>query len=181
MDKITCFRDIPQFTAEGSYAVDYPLDRLVRWIREEETRENLNLCPDFQRGHVWTEEQQVAYVTFLLRGGKTGRTLYFNFPSWRRQVPDGAYNEYVCVDGLQRITAITRFVDNEFSVFGSFYREFEDRLSLMNTMRVNINDLKTREEVLRWYIEMNAGGTPHTEKEINRIRDMLQTEKQKNQ
>lgn len=27
-------------------------------------------------------------------------------------------------------------------------------------MYLNINDLKTRKEVLQWYIDMNFGGTP---------------------
>ena len=30
-------------------------------------KSGLILCPDFQRGHVWTEKQQEDYITFLLR------------------------------------------------------------------------------------------------------------------
>ena len=41
-------------------------------------------------------------------------------------------------------------------------------------MRVHINDLKTKEEVLRWYLEMNAGGTPHSNEELGRVAAMLQ-------
>ena len=97
------------------------------------------------------------------------RDLYFNKPSWNNPVPDGAYDDFVCVDGLQRITAILGFLDNEFPVFGSYYREFEDRMSIMNTVRVHVNDLKTKKDVLTWYIEMNAGGTPHSKEEIDRV------------
>lgn len=43
----------------------------------------------------------------------------------------------------------------------------------INTMHVHINDLKTRQEVLGWYIEMNAGGTPHSKKEIARVQSLL--------
>lgn len=178
MEKITRFADIPQFTREGSYTVDYPINYLYKWIKEEQEEMGLCLNPDFQRGHVWTEKQQIAYMEFFLRGGKSGRDVYFNCPSWHNKVLDGAYNEYVCVDGLQRITAIMRFVGNEIRVFGSLYKEFED--SVMNvfgrTIRVNVNDLKTKREVLQWYIDLNAGGTPHSEKEIKRIHDMLKVE-----
>ena len=111
--KITRFSNIPKFTRDGSYAVDYPFHSLVKWIEREQAEEGLQLNPDFQRGHVWTETQQIAYVEFMLRGGKTGRTLYFNCPSWNHPVPEGDYNEFVCVDGLQRITAITRFVHSQ--------------------------------------------------------------------
>ena len=176
-DDIQSFRDIPAFTSDGNYAVDYPMQDLVRWIQREQKESGLNLCPDFQRGHVWTEKQQQAYIEFLLRKGRTGRDLYFNCPSWHNSVPDGAYDDYVCVDGLQRIMAIRKFVDNELKVFGSYFREYTDKLRItQNTLRVNINDLKSKKEVLRWYIEMNAGGTPHSKAEIKRIQDMMEAE-----
>jgi hypothetical protein len=34
---------------------------------------------------------------------------------------------------------------------------------------VHVNDLKSKKEVLTWYIEMNAGGTPHSKEEIDRV------------
>ena len=113
MIKYTSFKAIPQFTRAGSYAVDIPLDRVPKWVANEQEDPGLVLTPEFQRGHVWTKKQQVAYLEFLLRGGRTGRDLYFNYPSQHVQVPDGAYNDYVCVDGLQRLTAIQRFFGNE--------------------------------------------------------------------
>lgn len=130
--------------------------------------------PDFQRGHVWTKAQQKAYIEFLLKGGTSGRDVYFNNPSQHISVKPGEYNDYVCVDGLQRITAIQKFVANEIKVFGSYFREFTDPRQInMNTIRVHINDLKTKDEVLIWYLEMNSGGTPHSKKELNRVKAML--------
>lgn len=172
----TKFRDIPRLI-ESHYAVDYPLPYFVRWIAEEEKEEGLQLNPDFQRGHVWTEPQQIAYVEFLLRGGKSGRDFYFNYPEIRHQKQKSEYNDYVCVDGLQRTTAIQRFIGNEIPAFGTFYKDFEDKLSISDTVRVHINNLPTKREVLQWYIEMNAGGTPHSDAEIERIRRMMQNEK----
>ena len=51
---------------------------------------------------MWTEEQQIAWIEFFLKGGRTSRVIYLNKPSWHRSVPEGAYDDYVCVDGLQR-------------------------------------------------------------------------------
>jgi hypothetical protein len=68
--------------------------------------------PDFQRGHVWTEEQQIAYVEYLLKGGMSGRTFYFNKPSWKNKDTINGYDDFVCVDGLQRTTAIEKFLNN---------------------------------------------------------------------
>lgn len=174
MKKITRFKDIPKFTSPGRYAVDYPLKSLVQWVKDAEREEGLQLNPVFQRGHVWTEDQQRRYIEFLLRGGRTGRDLYFNHPSWHHPART-EYNDFVCVDGLQRITAIQRFIGNEIDVFGSRYGEYTDSLRFFeDTMRVHINDLQTEEEVLAWYLEMNSGGTPHTEQELDRVRKLLE-------
>lgn len=176
--KITRFKDIPQFTSSGSYQVNYPLTSLVKYIEEEVSEMGLQLNPEFQRGHVWTEEQQIAWLEYHLRGGKSGNTIYLNNPFWNsvRKAKQGEYSDYVCVDGLQRITAAQRFVHNKIKVFGSYFDEYEDKLRLVNdnTLILNVNDLKSEKEVLQWYIDMNAGGTPHTREEIERVKQMIE-------
>ena len=171
--KITRFKDIPQFTADGSWQADFDFNYLVKFINSNIEEEGLELNPDFQRGHVWTEEQQIKWIEFFLRGGKTGNIIYLNKPDWMGTVPEGAYNDFVCVDGLQRITAIQRFMKNEIPVFGSYYNEFEDSVRLAQTIKVNINNLKSKKEVLQWYIDMNSGGTPHSDEEIARVRSLI--------
>lgn len=66
--KLTKFKDIPQFTSDGCYRCNYPLTSLVKYIEEEVETMGLQLNPDFQRGHVWTEEQQIAWLEYHLRG-----------------------------------------------------------------------------------------------------------------
>ena len=177
MEKITKFRDILQFTSDGCYQVNYPIMSLVRYIEEEVDTMGLQLNPDFQRGHVWTEEQQIAWLEYHFRGGKSGNTIYLNNPFWHsaREAKDAEYKDYVCVDGLQRITAAQRFIHNEIKVFGSYYNEFEDGMRVLPQMMIlNVNDLKTEKEVLQWYVDMNAGGTPHTNEEIERVKRMIE-------
>ena len=175
MKKIVRFADISKFTRDGNYQVDMDIRRVPEWIENEQKEMGLQLNPNFQRGHVWTEEQQIAWLEFFLRGGKSGNVVYFNCPSWHHKVKDGEYDEYVCVDGLQRITSIQRFINNEIKVFGSYFREFEDpRGANEFTLKVNVNDLKTEKEVLQWYVDMNVGGTPHTDEEIEKVKKMIQ-------
>jgi len=133
---------------------------------------NLQLCPDFQRGHVWTEAQQIAYVEYILRGGQSGRDIYFNCPGWH----SGEFGEYVCVDGLQRITALLRFVNDEIPAFGVLCSDYEDKLRMTNNIVWHVNDLQTKKEVLTWYLEMNEGGTPHTQEELDKVRRMISDE-----
>ena len=167
------FKDIPKFTRVGSWQANMEWKYFIEWIDKNIKENNLQLNPDFQRGHVWTEEQQAAYIEFRLRGGTTGKLIYLNCQGWMGDFR----GDFVCVDGLQRITAIQRFMNNEIKAFGAYYKDFEDKLPRDLDMVVNVNNLKTRKEVLQWYIEMNNGGTPHTKEEINRVKALLETEK----
>ena len=44
------------------------------------------------------------------------------------------------------------------------------------TLSINIATLKTRKEVLQWYLDFNTGGVIHTDKEINKVKDLLRKE-----
>lgn len=63
------FKDIPQLTRDGSYQANIPMRYILNKIKEweEDDYYQLQLNPKFQRGHVWTEEQQIAYIEFLQR------------------------------------------------------------------------------------------------------------------
>lgn len=164
------FADIPKFTRSSPHSPNVPLGYLKSWINEQIDELSLQLNPDFQRGHVWTTEQQISYVEYLLRGGRSGRDMYFNMPGWMGNWE----GEFVCVDGLQRITACLAFVNNKLPAFGTYLDDFEDRLRMADvTLIININNLKTRKEVLTWYLEMNTGGTPHTDLELDKVRKLI--------
>lgn len=165
------FKDINKFKQDGRWECDYSIDNFVKEIERLESEDGLELYPDFQRGHVWTEEQQINFVEFIIKGGKTGRVVYLNHPGWMNDWKTGEAG-FVCVDGLQRITAFKRFINNEIPIFGHYFREFEDKPRSI-TIKININNFETRKEVLEWYLEMNEGGTPHTKDELNRVRELL--------
>ena len=88
------------------------------------------------------------------------------------------YHDFVCIDGLQRYTAIKRFINNEIKVFGCYLNEIEDKDKMLRRveMRLNINSLKSKKDVLKWYIQINDGGTPHTKEEIERVKKLYNEE-----
>ena len=166
--KYTKFRDIPQLII-APYRVDCSFDGLRRYTDEYE----LDLNPDFQRYYVWTEKQKTEYIEWVLRGGKSGRDLYFNHPGWMNNFK----GDFVVVDGKQRLSAVFDFLDNKIKAYGSFLSEYEDRLNFMTaSLSVNIANLKTRKEVLQWYIQLNTGGTAHTDDELEKVRELLKKE-----
>lgn len=174
------YSDIPQFTRSGAYNVNVPFDYVKSEINHFIEDYGLQLNPDFQRGHVWTKEQQIAFVEFLLRGGKSSKVIYFNCPSWLGNPYVTSYNDFVVVDGLQRLTAVLAFMNDEIPAFGIYHKDYEGRVPLGVDLIFNVNDLKTKAEVLQWYIEINSGGTPHTDQEIERVKQLLKEEQNKN-
>jgi hypothetical protein len=175
------FEDIPTFITDGSYEVNISLNNLEKTIREwvDDKYFALQVCPDFQRGHIWSMGQQVNFVEFFLQGGKTGRVIYFNKPSWQNEATTD-YDEFVIIDGLQRITALRMFMTGKLKVFGLYLNEFEGRLSQIRSrdnLKFNINSLQTKREVLEWYLQLNTGGVVHSASEIERVKELLRLEK----
>lgn len=174
---MTMLRDIPQFISGGSYAVHISWSFLRDHIqRQVEEKPFLDLDPDFQRAHVWNEAQQIAYVEYCLRGGQSGRDLWFNCAGWM-----GDWRgPYVIVDGKQRMEAVRRFLDGEIPAFGTRLPEYGDKLRPMDPTFVwHVNNLPHRADVLEWYLQLNSGGTIHTADELARVRELLSVEKGK--
>jgi hypothetical protein len=174
------FSDIPQYIETGNWECNYSLVRLVEtiedWCNGIDTNVKLEMNPDFQRGYVWNEKQQILFIESVLRGGaRNARVIYLNDPCWKTN--KSPYKDFVCVDGLQRYTAIKRFVNNEIKVFNCYYNQFEDNMRMKHDMKINVNDLPTRKDVLQWYIDMNEGGTVHTKGELEKVKTLIELEK----
>jgi len=162
------FADIPLITA-AKYHVDVFWDYIEDWI----DREEVDMNPDFQRDYVWTQKQKEQYVEWILRNGNSGRDIYFNHPGWFREW-DG---RMVIVDGKQRIEAVIGFLNNEVKAYGYYKKEYSDKYRIMQcSFSVHVADLTTKKEVLQWYLDMNTGGTIHTDREIRKVKELLKRE-----
>lgn len=172
--------DIIKPLRTARWSADYRWDRLETALANMgKDYGGLELVPDFQRGHVWTPAQQEHYIANCLRGvvPASGLLIQFNSPSWgdidvaATDLPPGLQ----CVDGLQRYTAITEFVKGNVMPFGLSADQ------LMGTpysvrklyVKIAVHDFITREQLLTQYLDLNAGGTPHSPEEIERVRGLL--------
>jgi hypothetical protein len=168
--------DIPKFVSEF-YTMTLEWHALERWITNEIEESNLEINPPFQRGYVWNEEQKIRYVEYILKNGTSSRDIYFNNPIYFHNEKAQAYKDYVCVDGLQRITAVRDFMTNKFPVFGQYYRkDFKHKRFPTGFFNCHIAQIIKESDVMQWYIDLNTGGTVHTEKDlkfaINRIKEL---------
>lgn len=174
MSQVRRFRDIPQFPY-CCYRIDVSWSYLEHHIAgqtdQSEKAAALDLNPDFQRAHVWTPDQQTAYVEYILRGGTSGHELYFNCTGWQSNF----CGPYVIVDGKQRLEAVRRFMRGEIPAFGTMISDYSDKPDLLTArFSWNVAALETRAAVLKWYLDFNAAGTQHTPEELARVRSMLE-------
>lgn len=70
------YKDIKKLTSRSNYNVQWGMDQILFNIAalnenildkkgQITNKKGLVLNPDFQRGHVWTEEQQIKFVEYL--------------------------------------------------------------------------------------------------------------------
>jgi hypothetical protein len=173
------FSDIPQFTRGANYRVNvswkYLEDSLERWREHGEVgMGKLELDPDFQREHVWTPMQQERYLEYVFRGGESSREIHWNCAGWQASYKGPLY----LVDGKQRLQAARLFIADKIKVFGKKISEFDEEFPLIRFDFIfHVNDLKTKSEVIQWYLDLNFGGTPHTDSERKRVEMLLGLEK----
>lgn len=164
------FDDIPKFP-HAAYKVHVPWNYIEKHLENlAEGKGGLELDPDFQRAHVWTEEQQCAYIEYQLMGGEVSKTIIFNCPGWMSSSEESTVQ---LVDGKQRLEAVRKFMRGDLKAFGQTVDEFGRFPSMHYLLEFAVCALETREEVLQLYLNINAGGTPHTQAELDRVRKLL--------
>jgi hypothetical protein len=164
--------------AFARYEVDIPMNHiestLAGYARDWES---LDLTPDYQRGHVWTQSQQTYFIENLLRGVVTsaGLLIQWNCPNWEDDKYSGELPRGMqCIDGLQRLSAMREYLAGRILPFGLHIKDLEgSRYSMKRnrwSMRFAVYNFATRAELLQHYLDINGAGTPHSRQELDRVR-----------
>jgi hypothetical protein len=134
----------------------------------------MDLDPEYQRGHVWTERQESKFVGALLEHNQAIPPFWMNWTGPNRQSSE-------VVDGKQRIKACLRWLNDEIpancpcgiDVWYSELCEVDNRaLDLYVTMSWNFVNLSPV-DVMKFYLRLNGGGTIHTEDELERVKRLI--------
>lgn len=166
--------------------ISYHLNYLKKFLDEEEKTaiENggkFELNPDFQRGHIWSVGQQIHFIENLLKGIAELKII-FNCPTWNAisnvDTTDINQFDFVCLDGLQRITAVLDFIDMKFKIFNNTYSHEDLKGTYFDLKKYKFNiemyNFDNKRDMIKFYIDYNTGGTPHSESEILRVKKMLE-------
>ena len=156
------FGDIPRMS-QANYRVDVPWDNLKRHLELFGEGSTLDFDPPYQRGYVWSEAQKTAYLEFRLKGGMSGGDIFWNAPGWY----SGKDEVIELVDGKQRLQTVLGFLNGEIRAFGLLYHEFEGEPDhVRHRFKFHVNDMADPVAVVQWYLDMNTGGSIHTEKDL---------------
>lgn len=166
--------------AEPRYTLDVHLCDLEFVLKGFEAGWGLNLDPNNQRSRIWSQAQQVAFTEGFLRGrlSSTERLIQFNCPHWDSELPGDLAHEMQIVDGVQRLTAIRRFLTGEIRAFGMSVNDFNGtrydiRRQGSSPLHIAVHAFVWRRDLLQFYLDINSGGTPHRDVEIARVRNHL--------
>lgn len=128
--------------------------------------------PDFQRGYVWTAEDDQAYLDAVMAGRDLGR-----FITVSRPYP---HNDWL-LDGKQRLNCLMRFFRSEIAWRGVFWDQLSARdRGAIEDRAVHLAQLDevrfTRADLLRIFLEVNTGGVPQSESHLAHVRTLLAEE-----
>jgi hypothetical protein len=85
--------------------VTHPYDLIIRQVKEQVDDEKLILADDFQRRRIWNDAESSRLIESLLISVPIPMCYFAEVG-----------NAYSVIDGQQRLTAIYRFISNEFSL-----------------------------------------------------------------
>lgn len=163
----------------------------------------LVLDPPYQRGEVWTPDQEMALIRSLLTGIPTGAVILSDRVNdgWRKTYGTDPYETgepaYAVIDGKQRLTTVFRWFDSEFAVPASWFdpnhveevEETEDgpyvRHSGLTSIGRRVFEGKAHLQVAETraasiadeaaiYLLVNGGGTPQTGADMANARHIAQ-------
>lgn len=114
--------------------------------------------------------------------GTAPMTIRFNCPVWQgadaESVVDLHPSTIQCIDGLQRLTAMRDFVAGKFTIYGDLTVEklkgTSFALNRMGAMWIQeMYTIKSRAELLQFYLDLNSGGVVHSAEELTRVQGLL--------
>lgn len=124
------------------YPIDYPFETLVDRISGENPKTILD--PDFQRKYKWDKDGWVRASKFI-------ESCLMRIPLPSCYFAEDDSNRQLVIDGVQRLTTIKRFFNDEFALEGmTIFKELEGKkFSELGDLKVELENTTIRCIVLR--------------------------------
>ena len=169
---MSVLKDIRAHVPDCTYHVNIGLGS----IKDALDQYKVNMNPEYQRDYVWTTEQKSKFVGAALENHNAVPPFWLN---WVSKDYDRSHSEIV--DGKQRISAILDWIDGHIKavcpcgieVWHKDLNEVDLRcIKMAASFDWNFVHLPQK-EVMEFYIRLNAGGTIHSEDDLNKVKEMI--------
>jgi len=133
-------------------------------------RNNLNMEPDYQRGHIWTLEDKVALIDSIFHNIEIGKFVFI-FTGYEGN------SHYEVLDGKQRMTALIEFFEGRFKYRGKTFYEMNWR-DQSHFERYKISYARTEKTMTdkqkyEYFLKMNTYGKAQDPAHIEYVKNLL--------
>ena len=134
---------------------------LIGFWKLQMDEDEINYDAWYQRGYVWTEKEQKAFIENLIMGLPVGEVSVVLDTTYTGDV------KYIeVVDGKQRLLTLKKYFNDEFQVYNMKYSDLNivDKRFLSN-MVLPYTDLsaQTEQEKVEYFYRINFSGVPQSE------------------
>jgi len=145
-----------------------PLSSLIHMVQANHAGVDMDV--DYQRDHVWSKADKIALIDSIFNNIEIGK---FVFVERNLRVKGKLYE---ILDGKQRLTAITEFVEDRLKYRGFYFSElsYHDQYKFTDT-NVSYGYLEnpSKEAIFETFIKLNTCGKPMASKHINHVKQLL--------
>ncbi len=145
-----------------------PISSLLSMVQANHAGVDMDV--DYQREHVWTTKDKIELIDSIFDNIDIGK---FVFVQRNMRV---AGKLYEILDGKQRLTAITEFVEDRLKYRGFYFSELShhDQYKFTDT-NVSYGYLEnpSKEAIFETFIKLNTCGKPMASKHINHVKQLL--------
>ena len=133
-------------------------------------RNNLNMEPDYQRGHIWNLDDKVALIDSIFNNIEIGKFVFI-FTGYEGN------SHYEILDGKQRLTALVEFFEGRFKYRGKTFFEMhwrdQNHFEHYSISYARTENPMTDEQKYKYFIKMNTFGKAQDPAHIEHVKNLL--------
>lgn len=129
----------------------------------------LDLDPEYQRGYVWNNEDEVALIDSIFNNCDIGKFVFIN-----KDCDDNFC--YEILDGKQRVNTILRFFEGRFAYKGYLFNDLSklDRYKFKN-FNISIAEIRnaSQEMIYQYFLKANKTGKVMDKEHLEKVENLL--------
>ena len=133
----------------------------------------VDMCPDYQRDYVWTDEDKNYLLESVFLGLDIGKFVFVHNSDKKWHETGFSYE---ILDGKQRLSTLLAFYENRLPYKGYYYNDLSaaDRRAFRN-LHVTFAELTTddRNTILKCFVKLNRGGRIMDKEHLHKVEEMI--------